>query len=178
MEFNEEQKFDQLWIWLTLIGSGLLIIGIFGYGFIKQVILGMQFGDRPMSNDRLTITFVITFLIFSGIIILFRTSRLVTKIDKFRIDFRFIPFQFKFKTILWSEIDKFEVRKYKPILEFGGWGVRYSINGKAYNVKGNMGLQLYLKNGKKILIGTQKDTELNEFLKRLKGYINFIFQAK
>ena len=34
----------------------------------------------------------------------------------------------------------------------------------AYNVKGKMGLQLVLKNGKKILIGTQKTEELKQIL--------------
>jgi len=28
--------------------------------------------------------------------------------------------------------------------------------GKAYNVRGNIGLQLYLQDGKKVLIGTQR----------------------
>ncbi len=34
----------------------------------------------------------------------------------------------------------------------------------AYNVKGKMGLQLVLKNGKKNLIGTQKAEELKQIL--------------
>jgi hypothetical protein len=34
----------------------------------------------------------------------------------------------------------------------------------AYNVKGNMGLQIELKSGKKILIGTQIKYQLNRVL--------------
>lgn len=169
MEFNEVQRFNQLWIWIILIGSGLFVTGLFGYGLISQVFLGIQFGDSPMSNIGLIFAFMVTFLFFSGIIILFRAFRLITKIDKFGIEFRFIPFQSKFKSIPWSEIERYEVRKYKPILEFGGWGIKYGFNNRAYNVSGNMGLQLYLKNGKKFLIGTQKDFELKEFLLKLKS---------
>jgi hypothetical protein len=59
-----------------------------------------------------------------------------------------------------------EVRKYSPIKEYGGWGFRYGFkNGKAYNISGNMGLQLILKNGDRILIGTQKPEELETYLK-------------
>jgi hypothetical protein len=61
-------------------------------------------------------------------------------------------------------IEKYEVITYDPILDYGGWGIKYNRHGKAYNVSGNKGLQLYLKNGKRILIGTQKESELTNFL--------------
>ena len=50
---------------------------------------------------------------------------------------------------------------YNPIMDFGGWGYRVSWKGKgtALNVKGNKGIELILKNGKKITIGTQKPEE-------------------
>jgi hypothetical protein len=38
----------------------------------------------------------------------------------------------------------------------------------AYNVKGNIGLQLGLKNGKKLLLGTQKGAEIEAALKNVK----------
>ncbi|MBK8703741.1 MAG: hypothetical protein IPN33_08970 [Saprospiraceae bacterium] len=64
---------------------------------------------------------------------------------------------------------KVYVRQYKPIAEFGGWGLRYSMSGKgrALNVSGNMGLQLEFKDGKKLLIGTQKPKEIELVLTNL-----------
>lgn len=53
-------------------------------------------------------------------------------------------------------------------LEYGGWGVRFGKGGKAFNVSGNRGLKLYLKSGRSLLIGTQKDKELIAFLSELK----------
>jgi hypothetical protein len=50
--------------------------------------------------------------------------------------------------------------------EYGGWGIRYSWNGIAYNTKGNMGLQIVMNTGKRILIGTQKPEELAAYLKK------------
>ncbi|MHC4643443.1 MAG: hypothetical protein ACYS32_17515, partial [Planctomycetota bacterium] len=53
-------------------------------------------------------------------------------------------------------------RTYKPILEYGGWGIRCSFTGKgkAYNVSGNKGVQLVFTNGKKLLIGSQQPDDL------------------
>lgn len=44
-------------------------------------------------------------------------------------------------------------------------GIRFgSKYGTAYNMKGNYGLAIKLKNGQKFLIGTQKVEELGQFL--------------
>ena len=56
------------------------------------------------------------------------------------------------------------------MLEYGGWGLRggFFLNkgkGTAYNVSGNIGIQLEFVNGKKILIGTHKRDEVDRVLK-------------
>ena len=52
------------------------------------------------------------------------------------------------------------MRKYSPLREFGGWGYRVGPGGKAFNMQGNMGLQLEMMGGEKLLIGTRKPEEL------------------
>jgi TATA-box binding protein (TBP) (component of TFIID and TFIIIB) len=43
------------------------------------------------------------------------------------------------------------------MLEYGGWGIRCGWHGKkVYNISGNRGVQLVFKNGKRLLIGSQK----------------------
>ena len=67
------------------------------------------------------------------------------------------------------------VRKYSPIAEFGGWGYRISFNGgPAYNIAGNMGLQIVFVSGKKLLIGTQQATAMSDALLELvsEGIVN------
>ncbi len=59
-----------------------------------------------------------------------------------------------------------ESRKYRPLVEYGGWGVRCGRKGRAYNVKGNLGVQLTLTNGESILIGSQKPDELLEAIRK------------
>jgi len=56
------------------------------------------------------------------------------------------------------------VRKYKPLLEYGGYGIRGFGNNRALNISGNTGLQLVFKDGRKLLIGTKKGHEMIEML--------------
>ena len=68
----------------------------------------------------------------------------------------------------WDEVQDVEIRKFKPISEYGGWGIRYGKSGKAIIISGGEGLQLSLKSGKKILIGIKKVDELSLFLRNFK----------
>jgi len=61
------------------------------------------------------------------------------------------------------------VRKYSPLFEYGGWGLRWSLNGKAVNVRGNMGIQVVLKNGSRILIGTSNPEDAKMALDSFTG---------
>lgn len=57
-------------------------------------------------------------------------------------------------------------------MDYGGWGLRLGFFGKgrAYNISGNIGMQIVFKDGKKLLIGTQKSAEIKSFLERLKYF--------
>jgi len=147
--FNETQRFRQWWIFLIIA----LSITAWGYAFVMSI----QAEKPDKAADDLVM--ILTGFIPILLVLLLISLRLVTKIRNEGIYFQFKPLQWKVKHIKPEEIERFEVRKYKPIAEYGGWGIRHSArkSGRAYNVSGNMGLQLYLKNGKKLLIGT-KDT--------------------
>jgi len=67
---------------------------------------------------------------------------------------------------LWNEITQSYVRKYNPITEYGGWGLRWGLKGKAYNMSGNKGIQLVLNGNIRLLIGTNKAEEADEVLRR------------
>ncbi len=65
----------------------------------------------------------------------------------------------------WENIRSAEARTYRPILEYGGWGIRYGSSGKAYNVAGNRGVQLEFQDGSRLLIGSQRADELAEAIR-------------
>ena len=158
--FKEEQRFDQLWLKVPLYVLAISNVTLFAYGFYHQLIAGEPWGDNPMSDIGLVFATGLVFLIWGAVFFLFEKTKLITTIYEKEIRLRFPPFFSKEKAIPIQMIKKMEVRKYNPITEFGGWGLRYGFRGKAYNVKGNIGLQLNFKNGKNLLIGTQKGEQV------------------
>ena len=68
-----------------------------------------------------------------------------------------------------AEIASCEARTYRPIREYGGWGVRWGRSGKAYNVYGNRGIQLQLADGQRLLIGSQEPETLAAIINARRG---------
>lgn len=91
-------------------------------------------------------------ILYSFFIWFFIILKLGTTIHSGGIGYRFSPFHRKIRNIRWEEIQNVYVRQYSPLGEFGGWG----LWGGAYNVTGNMGIQIEFKNGKTLLLGTRK----------------------
>jgi len=166
--YFEEQRFRHKWLWIVLLLSTLFITIFFAYGTVQQIMLGQPCGNRPMSNTALIITGSISIALMGGITYLFYTLKLITEVSNDSMHIRFFPISQQI--IPFNNIKKCEVRQYSPIMEYGGWGIRYGRKGKAYNVSGNRGVQLELFQGKPLLIGSQRPDELaqaiNSLLKR------------
>lgn len=162
--FNETQQFTQWWLWLVLAVSSLAVIG-------KPIV---SWAQSDFENSGV---FDISFWIGCGtmilVLLLFVLFKLTTGIDEKGIRYQFFPIHLKPKMLAWDKIEKIGTRTYKPLIEFGGWGYRWGIGGKALNVKGNKGIQVKLKNGNSLLIGTQKVDEaqnvINRYFKRDEG---------
>ena len=170
--FKEEQRLTQTWFIIIVVISAIGPLAFGVYGIIQQIILKQPFGDKPMSDLGL-IVFTISMLLLSIFIFSFK---LTTRIDEKGIHYQFFPFHFSLKTITWSEINAAKIRTYYPISEYGGWGLRggFFLNkskGNAINISGNIGIQLALKNGKKLLIGTQKKGEAKRVLENYQNKI-------
>ena len=157
--FKEEQSFNQWWIWLLIA----VCCGIWIWQFVQQIIMGKPFGNNPMSDLGVILTGIFPILV----LLLFRLLKLETLIDEEGIKCRFMPFQRKYKTFLPLDIAKYEVKKYNPLMDYGGWGIRYGRKGTAYNVRGNMGLYLELNNKKNFLIGTQTPDSLRYAMEKM-----------
>lgn len=122
-----------------------------------------------IKEDDALIALIIVWGLCGGIAAMFIWSHLDTEITEDEIRLQYPPFINKPKIISYSDIKSIQVRRYDPIGEYGGWGLRYGwTNGKknrAYNIKGDMGLQLVLGDDMRILIGTQKANELRMLIK-------------
>ena len=158
--FIEEQRFTQLWLHILLVIS-----------FVVSIVFVANdwYTSDTTDSDAKRGFFILlgSMLLVYGLIF---SLKLKTRIDEKGIHYQFIPFHFSMKLILWSDLEKAYVRKYDAISEYGGWGMKGGLfwrksKGIAYNVNGDLGLQLELKNGKKILIGTQKENEIKRILR-------------
>jgi hypothetical protein len=166
--FYEEQKFRQGWLTILFLVSVGSVIWPFAYGIYSQEVLNIPYGDNPVSSSALLIIGLIVALVISAIFIMLFKAKLKTKVTDEAIWVSFPPLIRKWKKITPEMIEKYEVRKFNPRREFGGHGVKRKIRkGTAYSVSGNIGLQLYFKNGKKLLIGTQRKQALEYALKKL-----------
>jgi len=154
--FEERQHFRQLWLWVLMAG----INGIFIYGIIQQLFLGKPYGDKPASDPVLLISTLFLLALTAGLMIM----RLETRITNDGIDVRFFPVHRKYQHYSWPSLRYCYVRKYKPILEYGGWGLRGMGSNRALNMSGNKGIQLVTLDGLKLLIGTQKAEAVEKVL--------------
>jgi len=156
IQFKEKQKFTQWWLWIILVAIGIIPI----YGIYKQLFIGEKFGNNPMSDFGLIVFSVFIF----GLISMFLFMGLKTEIDKNEIRMNFFPFVKK--KIKWKEIKNAEIVNYG----FVGYGIRLgSKYGTVYNMSGKNGLAIELQNGKKFVIGTQKENELNKIVEKASG---------
>jgi hypothetical protein len=156
--FSERQRFRQWWLWLIMAGvSAATFVGLF------------QNPDGPSANDQ---AHQITIFAGCGVVLLINALLLVTRLDTIikedGLYVRFFPFRLRFNYFSWAGIDQVQLREYAPLAEYGGWGWRLSRGaGKAYTISGNKGIQLLLKDGSKLLIGTSRAEEVKQALDKL-----------
>ncbi len=72
------------------------------------------------------------------------------------------------RTLRYEDIVEAEARQYNPLTEYGGWGMRWGISGQAWNVSGRYGVQLVLRDGRRVLIGSRESEEL---ARRIRAHI-------
>jgi len=167
--FREEQKFSSPWLWVFTAIVITFAIAPEVIDIFKQIVLNQPIrkGDERLASMILLLLLLV--FIFIAMIILFRYMKLVIEVRPNGVFYRYPPFILKMKSFYRDEINNYEIRTYKPIKEFSGWGIKYSWTGagRAITVKGKTGLQLYLVNGKKVLLGTQRGEALNRAMQKM-----------
>jgi hypothetical protein len=146
--YLEIQKFRQWWLILPFVAFTLWIIS----GLLIQLTGGEKFGTNPMPNDG-AIIFILGWCGF--LYFFFWYLELRTEIDSrgIRVRLRGIMTE----RLTWSQIEKTELITYG----FVGYGMRLATRyGTVYNISGNQGLAVYLKDGSRFLVGTNQPEKL------------------
>jgi hypothetical protein len=151
--FEETQAMRAVWTKVLIA----LITAFLWFGMIQQEVFNKPFGSNPAPDVVLVIIWV---LIGIFLPVFFFTLRLYTAVYSDRIELRFTPFAIYRREIRIDEIVSFQNRVYKPLKEYGGWGIRIGFRKRAVSMSGHRGVELVLKSGRKFMIGSQRPDEL------------------
>ncbi len=151
--FREVQRFGQPWIWLLV----LMVSALACWGAVQQLILKKPFGSRPAPD---AVMLLIGMVFGIGLPLFFLSLRLITEVRNDGVIVRFVPLHRRPHSYACADIVGFELVTYRPLRDYGGWGIRCGPGGQAYNVSGDRGVELTLAGRKKLLIGSQRPEEL------------------
>ncbi len=162
--FYEVQRFRQWWLWVIIgLTTAGMIVGI-GIAFYNQIILGVPYGDRPMSDEYLVLTTIGSVAIMIGVAVVMYVAKLETKVDRYGITYRFTPFINSWRYIEKERITEWTVTTYIP----PGYGIRLGFRFTTFNTSGNVGLELRLSGKKRRLrFGTQRPDELRAAMENM-----------
>jgi len=74
------------------------------------------------------------------------------------------------KRVPYRSILSLESVTYQPLVEFGGWGVRWGKDGKkAWTARGNRAVVLHLEDGTRLYVGSDHPNRLEERIRAVAG---------
>ena len=132
--FREVQRFRQRLLWGLLAGLALFV-----------ALLG------PAAVGGLAILGAAAVFVYS--------IRLRAEVRDDGIYVEMWPIHRSPRRIPWDEIERYESRRYRPIREFGGWGIRWAPGRIAYTVSGDRGVWIERTNGRSVLVGSRRADE-------------------
>lgn len=154
--FREEQRFRQPWTWMVVVLSSAV-----SFWLLYRIWSRSGFAEEPLGA-------AVASLIAFGGPTMFWWARLLTVVEDDRLHISFRPFLVR-RNLPASEIVRFQATEYSPILEYGGWGLRWRPGkGKAYNVSGDRGVRLTLSDGEEFLVGSRRPEELETAITQAK----------
>ena len=128
-------------------------------------LLGLGFAAISVGDPVARLIIAMTALICVPLFLILDLSSLKSELDAEGIHLNFRPFTKKY--FAWSDVQSAEIVNYGFV---GGWGIRIGTKyGTVYNTQGKEGLWLTLKNGKKVVIGTQRKAAMQAAVKRFFG---------
>ncbi len=160
--FREEQYFD-LRVYALIAAIELFV----GYWMVWWT---RHWGPvAALLAHRWSLEFTLGFLITLALPLLLAVFllQMTTEVTatEVRVWFGWLPIYRRAVSI--TNIRRYQVVQYRPILDYGGWGIRAGRDGeRVLSARGNRGVRVELADGFNLLIGSQRPEELAETLER------------
>ena len=154
--FFESQRFDRKWIWAFFsIFIGFICIP---FGLSWYLVLSMT-KDSSIIVPFSVVTVFVGIALSIGLFVV-GFFRIDTEVNRDSITVKCSPSPLNRMGVKYpfQDVETMYHRSCRPIKEFGGYGVRWGFgnNGRAFLVSGAKGIQLLLKGGGKVFIGSKK----------------------
>ena len=153
--FTEEQHLLGSWRWVAFV----LAVGGIAFALWNEAT-----APRPPGEPSLTLQWLAGLGVGLVVVALILYVRLLVRVTDTHVFVHYRPLSRR--TIPLSEIVSCEACRYRPIWEYGGWGLRLGRNNWAYTVSGREGVQLRFKQGRGLLIGSKMPRELAAAIQR------------
>ena len=143
--FQERQRLKS-----PLVKAMLLILVAIGlFFFISQIILGQEVGDNP-APDFVVVLIVVPLCV--GMPLFFMRYTLTTEVHSGGIRVRML------KTTEYSNVDilSFHAERFSWLKDYMGIGYRVGPKGTGFIMGGDTGVKLYLRNGRKVMIESDR----------------------
>lgn len=90
-------------------------------------------------------------VVFGGLLVTVETGGVRVGLGRARLLRTFIPF---------ADVSEIESVTYKPLRDFGGWGLRGSKRKRVWSARGNRAVRLHLTDGRQVWVGSDEPDRL------------------
>ena len=149
--FHERQHLRAVWIWAIVV--------VCAAGAWTCAVLWFFGAYDRLAMPPLWFCALQVALFGLGLPALLATFSVEVRVDRDGFDLIVRPF--RSWRVRREEIEHAEAVSYRPILDYGGWGIRYGLGrGWAYSVDGHHGVLVRLTSGRTFLIGSRRAEDM------------------
>ncbi|GAB4368753.1 MAG: hypothetical protein Kow0062_02140 [Acidobacteriota bacterium] len=153
VRYREEQPLGGNPVLHVLIGVAVIVP--------TALVTGLALSGSPLPFAQVLAILAPALLVLVALMAFLSVCRLVVEVHDDGVHVRFAPFHRRPRRFAPDEIADVVVRDYRPLREYGGWGIRIASGGRrAYTVSGTRGCELVLRDGRRIMIGSRQPERL------------------
>ncbi len=158
-KYHEHQTFRQFDIMALLVGT----FAVSSFILIQKLYLTP--GEVPAICIALYTMIIAASLIA---IVYYLKVKLIISVNPKYLKYQYFPIHYKKQRVELSEIKSCKVVQTSLQAEYSGWAISYGVGTKQFSVSGKNGIEIELKNGNVIFLGSKNPEELKMILDNLK----------